>query len=113
MWGPDMMTKEWKTVKVQYVMLLPTLAWDINLSNKGKHDTIAACRQGKVDQVYIKSKCGHNNVFDMVKCRGKIICWPYCILDIYLVLLFKALKIGWKIKIIPSKYVKFRNFCPF
>jgi len=36
-----MMTmKEWKTVKVQYIMLLPTLVWAINLSNNGKHDRI-------------------------------------------------------------------------
>jgi len=25
-----------------------------------KHDTTTACRQGKVKQVYIKSKCGHS-----------------------------------------------------
>ena len=26
---------------------------------RAKHDTTSACRQGKVEQVYIKSKCGH------------------------------------------------------
>jgi hypothetical protein len=29
-----------------------------------QHDTTAASRQGKVIQVYIKSKCGHSNLLN-------------------------------------------------
>ena len=40
--------------------------------NKGLHGakqyTIAAGRQGKVEQVYIKSKCGHNILLDTIMC---------------------------------------------
>jgi hypothetical protein len=40
--------------------------------NKGlrraKHDMTTACRQGKVEQVYIKSKCGHSILLDTVNC---------------------------------------------
>jgi len=38
--------------------------------NKGlrraKHDTTAVCRQGNVEQEYIKSKCGHSILLDTV-----------------------------------------------
>jgi len=40
---------------------------------------IAACRQEKVDQEFIKSKCGHNILLD------------HCILDICLILIFQVL----------------------
>jgi hypothetical protein len=37
--------------------------------NKGqlreKHDTTAACQQGKVEEVYFKSKCGHSILLDI------------------------------------------------
>jgi hypothetical protein len=38
--------------------------------NKGlcrtKHDTTAACRQGKVEQVYFKIKSGHNILLEII-----------------------------------------------
>ena len=61
--------------------------------HRGKHDTTAACWQGKVEQVQIKRKNGH------------------CILDICLDLLFQVLNTG-----MPSKYAKFSIwviFIPF
>ena len=32
------------------------------------HDTITACQQGKVEQMYIKSKCGYSFYLDTVNC---------------------------------------------
>jgi hypothetical protein len=36
---------------------------------RAKHNTTAACLHGKVEQVYIKIKCGHSKLLD------KIMCW--------------------------------------
>ena len=33
-----------------------------------KHDMTAACRQEKVEQLYIKSKCRHSILLDTVNC---------------------------------------------
>jgi hypothetical protein len=62
----------------------------------------AACPQGKVEQVYIKSTnyfAWHNN---MLKTE---ICCMHCSLDIWLVLIFQVL-------IMPSKYAKIWNSGP-
>ena len=32
------------------------------------HDITAACQQLKVEQVYIKSKCGHSTLLDTIMC---------------------------------------------
>jgi len=47
-----------------------TLLWHIKGLRRAKHtvNTTAARRQGKVEQVYIKSKCGHNILIDTVNC---------------------------------------------
>jgi hypothetical protein len=37
-----------------------------NELRRAKHDTTAACRQGKVHQVYIKSKFAHSTFLDTV-----------------------------------------------
>ena len=47
-----------------------------------EHDMTAACRRGKAEQVYIRSKSGHSILLDTVSC------WTHYILDICLVLLF-------------------------
>ena len=69
--------------------------------NKGVHraqhdaaDATTACQQEKVEQVYIKSKCGqyfarHNNLLD------KVICWTHCIWAF--VLLFSIFKTNWSL----------------
>ena len=53
---------EWKPEKMVFI----GKSRDISPKQKNKglhrvrHDTTTACRQGKVKQVYIKSKCGHS-----------------------------------------------------
>jgi len=82
-----------------------------------KHDMTAPSRQGRVEQVNIKSKCGHIILLDTVNslmqyCVGHsnmletVICWTSCILDSFLVLLFQVINI-------PSKYAKIQNVSPF
>ena len=39
--------------------------------HKAKYETNAACRQGKVEQVYINSKCGYSTLSDQLYFR----CW--------------------------------------
>ena len=47
-----------------------------------KYNTTAACQQGKVEQVYIKSKCGHSILLDTVMCwtqqfTGSTVIWEF------------------------------------
>jgi len=37
---------------------------------------IAACQHGKVEQVYIKSKCGSDILLDTIM-LGTVICWTH------------------------------------
>ena len=47
--------------------------------HRAKHNTTEACREGQVEEVYIKRKCGHNVLY-------VVIFWTHC-----LVLLFQLL----------------------
>jgi hypothetical protein len=57
------------------------------------YDTTAVCRQGTVEKVYIKGKCGYSILLDTVNCwtqyftehnnmQETVICRTNCILDI-------------------------------
>jgi hypothetical protein len=45
--------------------------------HRAKHNTTEACREGQVEEVYIKRKCGHNNILDPLSCFTiSTICLP-------------------------------------
>ena len=62
-------TEGWKDGRKRYY--IPSqLRWrgDNKGLRRGKHDMTAACGQEKVEQVYIKSLCGHRIVLDTINC---------------------------------------------
>lgn len=70
---------------------------------RAQHDTTSPCKPGRVEQVYIKSKCGHCILLDTIMCwiqQEKVICWTHYILDICVVLTSLSFKNGFKIKIL-------------
>jgi len=57
------------TMNIQYIRTSPFFNKSLC---KAKHDTTVACRRGKFEQVYIKSKCGHSILLDTSYCMETI-----------------------------------------
>ena len=89
---------------VRYVVCMPLQIIKKKGYCKKKHDMTTTCRQGKVEQLHIKSKRGHSYYFAWhncwtQQCVGPIVFWTFVLFTIT--------------RNMPSKYAKFWKLGPF